>query len=87
MDLQKRIKSNLKYYKRVQAELDVHHTKAKLNYLRNEHLEKQKNNNYQNEYDRVRSILNNSMTAHHTPLHERKKKLEALGAHIADHIK
>jgi hypothetical protein len=86
MDLQKAIQKNLHYYKQVQARNDAHRTKAESHHLRKEHLEKQKLNNYQNEYDRIRGVIGHSLTANHTPLLERKKKLEKLGAGMFDHI-
>ena len=86
MDLKKSIKNNLHYYKQVKAKLDAHQSKPTLNTLRKEWLDKQKLNNYQNEYDRVRSLVNQSVTANHTPLHARKTHLEKLGAKISDHI-
>jgi hypothetical protein len=86
MDLSKAIQKNLHYYKQVQAKNDAHRTKAVSHHLRKEHLEKQKINNYQNEYDRIRGVISQSTTANHTPLLERKKKLEKLGAKIIDHI-
>ena len=86
MDLQKAIQKNLHYYKQVQSKNEAYRTKAVSHHLRKEHLEKQKTNNYQNEYDRIRGVISQSTTANHTPLLERKKKLEKLGAKIIDHI-
>ncbi len=57
MDLQKAIKTNLHYYKQVQAHNEAHRTKAESSHLRKEHLEKQNTNNYQNEYDRESSLV------------------------------
>ncbi len=86
MDLQKAIQKNLHYYKQVQATNEAHRTKAVSSHLRKEHLEKQKTNNYQNEYDRIRGVISQSATSNHPPLLERKKKLENSGAKIIDHI-
>lgn len=88
MDMQTAIKHNLAYYKRVQKEIDAHKTKASLITLRRQWLEKQKINNYQNEYDRVRSVLNNSITGELTneKLNKRKGELEKLGARMIDQI-
>ena len=88
MDMQTAIKHNLAYYKRVQKEIDAHKTKASLITLRRQWLEKQKINNYQNEYDRVRSVLNNSITGVLTNdvLNKRKGDLEKLGARMIDQI-
>ena len=73
MDLSKAIKQNLHYYKQVQAKNDVHRTKAVSTHLRKEYLEKQKRNNYQNEYDRIRGVISQSKTVNHAPLLERKR--------------
>lgn len=88
MDMQTAIKHNLAYYKRVQKEIDAHKTKASLITLRRQWLEKQKINNYQNEYNRVRSVLNNSITGELTneKLNKRKGELEKLGARMIDQI-
>ena len=86
MDLQKAIKQNLHYYNQVKAKNNAHRTKAVSTHLRKEYLEKQKRNNYQNEYDRIRGVISQSSTANHKPLEDRKKKLEGLGAQIIDHI-
>ena len=86
MKLEQAIGNRLNYYKRHRNIIKAHQTKASLISLRKDWLDRQKASNYQNEYDRVRSLVNQSSTANHTPLHERKKKLEGLGAKIADHI-
>ena len=88
MDMQTAIKHNLAYYKRVQKEIDAHKTKASLITLRRQWLEKQKINNYQNEYNRVRSVLNNSITGELTneKLNKRKGELKKLGARMIDQI-
>ena len=88
MDMQTAIKHNLAYYKRVQKEIDAHKTKASLITLRRQWLEKQKINNYQNEYNHVRSVLNNSITGELTneKLNKRKGELEKLGARMIDQI-
>ena len=56
--------------------------------LRRQWVEKQKITNYQNEYDRIRGILSNSVTGVLTNevLHERQKVLDKLGAKIIDNI-
>ena len=84
MDLQQAIKTNLHYYKQVKAKLDAHQTKATLNTLRKEWLDKQKVNNYQNEYDRITSIVANSVVAHHKPSKDRLDILEKLGVKLFD---
>ena len=82
MDLQKAIKNNLHYYKQVKAKLDAHKTKSTLNTLRKEWLDKQKVNNYQNEYNRIRGILSDTVIKSHKPLQDRIELLESLGAQI-----
>ena len=88
MDMQAVIKHRLAYYKRVQNEITARKTKASSTMLRKQWLEKQKINNYQNEYDKIRSILSNSVTGELTneKLHERQKELQKLGAKIIDQI-
>ena len=86
--MHKAITKNLAYYKRVQKEIDARKTKASLILLRKQWIDKQNINNYQNEYDRIRGILNTSVTGELTndKLNARKVKLEQLGARIIDQI-
>ena len=84
MDLQKAIKNNLHYYKQVKAKLDAHQSKATLNTLRKEWLDKQKLNNYQNEYDSIKGIVSDSVIAHHKPLQDRIDMLERMGVKLFD---
>ena len=88
MDMQTAIKNNLAYYKRVQSDIDARKTKASLIMLRRQWVEKQKITNYQNEYDRIRGILSNSVTGELTndKLNKRKVDLEKMGAKIIDQI-
>jgi hypothetical protein len=88
MDLDKAIKNNLTYYKRVHEELKARKTRSNLTHLRKNWLEKQKVDNYQREYDRIRGMLDNSLTGQMTQniLNKRKKDLEELGAKIIDQI-
>lgn len=88
MDLNDMIKHNLSYYKQVHEELKARKTKSALIHLRKNWLEKQRVANYQNEYDRIRSILSQSVTGQLTKdkLNERKLNLEKMGAHIIDNI-
>lgn len=82
------ITNNLAYYKRVQKEIDARKTKASLILLRKQWIDKQTISNYQNEYERIRGILNTSVTGELTndKLNQRKVKLEQLGARIIDNI-
>ena len=86
--MQTAITNNLAYYKRVQKEIDARKTKASLILLRKQWIDKQNINNYQNEYDRIRGILSNSVTGELTndKLNKRKVDLEKMGAKIIDQI-
>ena len=88
MDMQAIIKHKLAYFKHVQADIDSRKTKASLIMLRKQWLDKQKVNNYQNEYDRIRGILNTSLTGELTndKLNKRKVELEKMGANIINQI-
>ena len=88
MDMQTVIRNKLEYYKRLQNEIKARKTKSSSIMLRKQWLEKQKINNYQNEYDRIRGILSNSVTGELTneKLHERHRNLEKLGAKMIDNI-
>jgi hypothetical protein len=88
MDMRTAITNNLAYYKRVQKEIDARKTKASLILLRKQWIDKQTISNYQNEYERIRGILNTSVTGELTndKLNQRKVKLEQLGARIIDNI-
>ena len=81
MDMQAIIKHKLSYFKQVQADIDSRKTKASLIMLRKQWLDKQKVNNFQNEYDRIRGILNTSLTGELTndKLNKRKVELEKNG--------
>ena len=49
---------SLHYWKRLQHNMDAHHTRAQSLQYRKMILEKQHKMNYQNEYDRLRNALN-----------------------------
>ena len=88
MDMHTAIKHKIAYFKRVQSDIDSRKTKASLIMLRKQWLDKQKVNNYQNEYDRIRGILNTSVTGELTndKLNKRKVELEKMGANIINQI-
>ena len=88
MDMDKAIKNNLAYYKRVHEEIKARKTRASLINLQKNWLEKQRVSNYQNEYDRIRGILANTKTGDLTKkaLEKRSADLKALGAKIIDNI-
>ena len=76
MDMHAVIKHKIAYYKRVQSDIDSRKTRASLILLRKQWLDKQKVNNYQNEYDRIRGILNTSVTGELTNDLLNKRKVE-----------
>ena len=55
--LEMAIKNRLNYFETLQKKLDAHQTKASSIELRKQWLEKQKLNNYINEYDRIRGMI------------------------------
>ena len=84
------IKARLHYFKRVKDELEAHRSKAENILLRKQMLDNQNKNNYQLEYDRIRSkLVDNSIIPATTRqyLTRRKLELERLGAQAIDSIK
>jgi len=81
MNLEQAIGNQLNYYKRQRNIIKAHHTKASLISLRKDWLDKQTKTNYQNEYDRIRGILTNSVLPGVTKdsLDERVKTLQKMG--------
>ena len=81
-DMQRHITNKLHYFKNLQKQLDAHATKVASIRLRKEWLEKQKKMNYQNEYDRIRSLIDQNTVKGKSvaSLDKRKKELEMLGA-------
>ena len=79
--LEKAIKHNLEYYKQLKDTLEAHKTKHANTLLRNRMLEQQKKMNHTLEYDRLRGLVENTLTHDHSRrvLKDRMKKLEALG--------
>ena len=88
MDLQHMIASKLHYYKQLQKQIDAHQTKEASIVLRKKFLERQKLNNYINEYDRIRGMIaqNDRKGVSVEHLKNRKNKLEELGAKAIDGI-
>ena len=88
--LQQSIKNNLNYYEIVQKQLDAHQTKTSSIQIRKKWLERQKLNNYQNEYDRIRGLIEQNVVKHgdHSldGLKKRACELKKLGARVIDHI-
>ncbi len=88
--LQEAIKDRLNYFENVQKKLDAHQTKASSILIRKKWLERQKINNYTNEYDRIRGLIEQN-TVRHGPqtvehLKKRRDHLEKLGAIAVDKI-
>jgi len=81
MNLEQAIGNRLNYYKRQRDIIKAHETKAALTRLRKEWLQKQIQTNYQNEYDRIRNILENGKLPGQTRAHleNRIKDLKKLG--------
>lgn len=83
MDLQKILTAkSLHQIKHLQKIIDAHKTKAASLKLRKEWLDKQRVNNYSNEYERIRGLLAHNIVKGKSieGLNERKKKLEDKGA-------
>ena len=79
-ELEKAIAHRLKYFAQVRKRLDAHHTKAESIALRKQWLDAQKRANYQNEYDRIRGILSQSVLPPGAKrLEEREAELKNLG--------
>ena len=74
LDLDKHIRNKINYYKGVQDVLNAHNTKSESIYLRKKWIEKQKQNNYANEYERIRSHLDAISIYPHTYDKERMEK-------------
>ena len=76
----------MEYYKRLKEQVEAHETKAKSLQMRRNIIKAQQLANYQNEYDKIRSILDQSITkrtrGQSNRNYERKKKniLDGLGA-------
>ena len=88
MDLQKRIANKLHYYKQLQKQIDAQQTKASSIKLRKDWLERQKLANYQNEYDRIRGIIEHNRVKGISieNLEKRRDDLAKLGAKAIDGI-
>lgn len=84
------VKNNLIYAKRIQTIMDSHQTKVSSGNTRRNYIQKQKQMNYQNEYDRIRGLMNTNITKYGVDsvsgLKAREKQLLSLGAKIIDQI-
>ena len=86
--IDKHIANRLHYFKTLKDKLDAHATKARNNNLRRQWLSSQKKMNYTNEYNRIRSELEQSKLKGLSTqsLRDRRDKLKELGANIVDGI-
>ena len=86
--IDKHIANRLHYFKTLKDKLDAHATKARNNNLRRQWLSSQKKMNYTNEYNRIRSELEQSKLKGLSTqsLQKRKDDLKKLGANIVDGI-
>jgi hypothetical protein len=83
-----KVANRLRHYKNLKKILEAHETREASIALRKRFYERQRHNNYMNEYNRIRgelsrSVLKGASKAH---LEKRKKTLEALGAVAIDKI-
>ena len=81
------IAKKLHYYKQLQRKLDAYNTKASSLTFRKHILERQKLNNYQNEYDKIRGLLSQSTLRNVPDLKKRKDDLEKIGAIAVNSIR
>ena len=78
--LDMRIASHLKHYKRLQRTLEAKKAKAESIVLRKAWMERQKRANYQSEYDRIRGLLSQTYLPNGAKrLEERQAELQGLG--------
>ena len=86
--IDKHIANRLHYFKTLKDKLDAHATKARNNNLRRQWMDSQKKMTYTNEYNRIRSELEQSKLKGLTAelLQKRKDHLKKLGANIIDGI-
>ena len=77
-DVDKHIASKIKYFENLKKQLDFHSTKASSIALRTKWLQKQKQMNYNNEYDRIRGVMeqDNVKEATVENLKRRRKEIE-----------
>jgi hypothetical protein len=83
-----RVANRLNHYKNLKKILDAHETKTSSIALRKNWIDKQKQNNYSNEYDRIRGLLSQTVLKGQSRDHleKRKKNLQELGAIAIDKI-
>ncbi len=74
LDLDNHIRNKIEYFEGVQNVLNTHNTKSESVDLRRKWIEKQKQNNYANEYERIRAHLDAISIYPHTYDKERMEK-------------
>ena len=86
--IDKHITNSLHYFKALKDKLDAHATKSASITLRKRWIDSQKKMNYTNEYNRIRSELEQSKLKGLSTqsLQKRKDDLKKLGANIVDGI-
>ena len=86
--IDRHIANKLHYFKTLKDKLDAHATKARSINLRKQWMDSQKKMNYTNEYNRIRSELEQSKLKGLSTqsFRDRRDKLKELGANIVDGI-
>ena len=81
---------HLEHYGRMKKMLEAHQTKAAMTAFRVKTIQDQNRLNYQNEYDRIRGLVNNNLSGLGGQtierLRERQRELGDLGAKAVDKI-
>jgi hypothetical protein len=67
---------HIRYYTNLKNQLDIHETKARSIQFRKNVLERQKVNNYNNELDRIRGELSNTVLRGNSREHLIKRRIE-----------
>ena len=80
--LERDIRNRPTYFKRIKEMLEAHELKAKNIHFRNKLMRDRKRASYQNEYDRLRGAIENTVVSQHTReiIEKRKDELIKLGA-------
>jgi len=82
-----KVANRLRHYKNLKKILEAHETREASIALRKRFYERQRHNNYMNEYNRIRGELSRSVLKGASKAHlEKRKTLEALGAVAIDKI-
>ena len=80
--LEQSIRNRPAYFKRIKEMLEAHELKAKSIHFRNKLMRDRKRASYQNEYDRLRGAIENTVVSQHTRevIEKRKAELIKFGA-------